>query len=121
MSPTEELSELFRQWRSLTEDEGFAIESGAWNQVEGCQSAKSRLQPRITELSQRVDATTHDRQFRPMVEELMQLERRNGSLLQQKRSDAHEQQQSLDRSQRNLRQIQKSYLPPARMHWQSYS
>lgn len=121
MSPTEELSELFRQWRSLTEDEGVAIEAGAWNQVEGCQSAKSRLQPRISELSQRVDSAAHETRFRPVVEELMQMERRNGVLLQQKRSNAREQQHSLDRSQRNLRQIQKSYLPPARMHWQSYS
>lgn len=121
MSAMEELSELYRQWRSLTEEEGDAISAGAWSQVEGFQSAKARLQPRITELSQRVDALTHETRFRPVVEELMQLERRNGAMLQKKRAAAQEQEQVLDRTHRNLRQIQKSYLPPARMHWQSYS
>ncbi len=121
MSAIQELSELFQQWRRLTEEEGGAIAAGSWSQVEQYQSAKARLQPRISEISQRLDSQAHDRHFRSVVDELMQLERQNAELIQQKRSVAEEQEHTLDRSQRNLRQIHKSYIPPARTHWQSYS
>ena len=121
MSASEELTGLLRQWRLLTEQEGRAIAAGAWLQVDGFQSAKARLQPRITEVSQRLDAAVHETRFRPLIDELMELERRNAVLLQCQQASVEEQQQSLDRTQRNLRHIQKSYLPPARAHWQSYS
>jgi len=121
MSPVDELFALYEQWRRLTEDEGGAIEAGAWTQVEHYQSAKSRLQPRIIEVSQRLDAAAHEQNFRLVVERLMDLERRNSARLQERRRAAQEQKQVLDRSTRHLRQIHKSYVPPARPHWQSYS
>jgi hypothetical protein len=121
MNPAQEFSALLDQWRQLSEEEGTAISSGAWTHVEHFQSAKTRLQPRITEVTQRIDASIHEKLFRPMLDELMQLERRNNSLLEQKRSAAQEQERSLDRTQRNLRQIHKSYTPKVRTHWHSYS
>ena len=121
MNPAEEFYALLDQWRQLSEDEGGAISAGAWAQVEQFQSAKTRLQPRITEVTQRIEPAIHEAQFRPMLDELMQLERRNNSLLEQKRAAAREQERSLDRTQRNLRQIQKSYTPKVRTHWHSYS
>ncbi len=121
MSPADELSALYAQWRSLTEDEGDAIKSGDWAQVEHYQSAKSRLQPRIIEVSQRLEVAVHEVQFRPIVEELMTLERRNSTLLRETRRSANQQKQDLDKSSRNLRQLHKSYVPPVRAHWQSYS
>lgn len=121
MSSADELSALYEQWRGLTQDEGEAIEAGAWANVEQFQAAKARLQPRITEVSQRLDAAAHERQFRAVVDELMQLERRNSALLQRQRKAAEQQKQELDRASRTLRQIHKSYIPPARTHWHSYS
>jgi hypothetical protein len=121
MSASQELSDLFRQWQLLTEEEGAAITVGAWSQVEHYQSAKARLQPRITEVSQRLDAKTLEEQFRSVINDLMEMERRNDAFLQEKRQSAKEQEHTLDRTQRNLRQIQKSYVPPSRTHWQSYS
>lgn len=121
MTPADELSALYLQWRSLTDEEGEAIEAGAWINVEQFQAAKARLQPRITEVSRRLDAATHERQFRTIVEELMQLERRNSDLLQRQRQAAEEQKQELDKVSRHLRQLHRSYVPPARTHWQSYS
>jgi len=121
MSPSDELSALYAQWRSLTEEEGAAIESGAWTKVEHYQSAKSRLQPRIVEVSQRIEVAVHELQFRTVVEELMTLERRNTVRLRETRRSAEQAKQELDKSSRNLRQIHKSYIPPARAHWQSYS
>lgn len=121
MTSVDELSALYQQWRCLTEDEGEAIEAGAWVSVEQFQAAKARLQPRIVELSQRLDAGTHERQFRALIEELMQLERSNSALLQRRRQAADEQMRELDKASRHLRQLHKSYVPPARPHWQSYS
>ena len=121
MSPTTELSALYDQWRSLTEDEGRAIAAAAWAQVEQYQAAKARLQPRIAEVSQRLGVMTPDAKFLPVVEELMQLERRNSALLASLRRAAEQEKLELDRTSRNLRQIHKSYIPPVRMNWQSYS
>ncbi len=121
MSALQELSDLFQQWQLLTEEEGGAIAAGSWSQVENYQSAKARLQPRITEVSRRLDAATFEHHFRAVINDLMEMERRNDGLLQEKRRVAKEQEHTLDRTQRNLRQIQKSYIPPSRTHWQSYS
>lgn len=121
MNPADELSALYAQWRSLTEEEGDAIESGAWPQVEHYQSAKSRLQPRIVEVSQRLEAAVMEHQFRAVVEELMALERRNAARLRETRRSAEQEKLELDKTSRNLRQIHRSYVPPARAHWQSYS
>jgi hypothetical protein len=121
MSPADELTALYTQWRSLTEEEGDAIESGAWTKVEHYQSAKSRLQPRIVEVSQRIEVAVHELQFRPIVEELMTMERHNAARLRDSRHSAEQEKQHLDKSSRNLRQLHKSYVPPARAHWQSYS
>ena len=121
MSPADELFALYRRWRQLTEDEGQAIDGGEWHLVELCQTAKSRLQPRIVEVSQRLDAASHETQFRPVVDELMELERRNRTRLEHKRRDAEKERQELDRSCRQLRRIHRSYVPAARTAWQSYS
>ena len=121
MSAADELAALYEQWRNLTEDEGRSVEAGDWSEVENFQSAKRRLQPRISEVSQRLDAETHERQFRPVVEGLMELERCNSTTLLRKRRAAERQRLELDQASRNLRQLHKSYVPPSRTHWQSYS
>lgn len=121
MSAADELAALYAQWRNLTQDEGRSIEAGDWPEVEHFQSAKRRLQPRITEVSQRLDAETHERQFRSVVEGLMELERGNSATLLRKRRAAERQRLELDQASRNLRQLHKSYVPPCRNNWQSYS
>lgn len=121
MSTEEELNSLYEQWRHLSVEEGRAIESAAWQQVELYQMAKSRLQPRIVEVSQRVDAQAYEDRFRRVVEALMELEGRNASLLRGQRDSVEAQRQELDQCRRNLRQLHKSYVPPSRANWQSYS
>ena len=121
MSPADELGALYEQWHRLTEDEGAAIEGGAWTQVEHYQLAKSRLQPRIVEVSQRLDAAAHEEQFRPIIDKLIELERRNSARVEEQRRAAQQQKQELDKSSRQLRQVHQSYVPHSRAHWQSYS
>ena len=121
MTSADELSALYQRWQSLTADEGEAIETGDWSSVEQYQTAKARLQPRIVELSQRLGGSTHEQKFHGIIEKLMQLERRNNSLIQSRRQAADEQMRETDRASRHLRQLHKFYVPPARTHWQSYS
>lgn len=121
MSPSDELSALYQRWRELTLEEGQAIDAGEWPLVELCQAAKSRLQPRIVEISQRLDLATHETLFRPVVEELMELERRNRHGLESRRQASELERQNLDRSCRQLRQLHRSYVPASRAAWQSYS
>lgn len=121
MTPVDELHALYQQWRRLTEEEGQGIAAGDWDQVDQCQSSKARLQPRIVEVSQRVDPAVHQAQFHPVVEQLLNLERANRSRLDAQRGNAEARRQELDRATRNLRQLHQSYVPPARTNWQSYS
>lgn len=121
MTPADELSGLYQQWRSLTDDERGAIQAGDWKGVENYQAAKAQLKTRITELSQRLDAITYKGRFGRIVEELMELERHNSALVQRRRQAAEAQMQELDRASRHLRQLHKFYAPPSRTHWQSYS
>lgn len=121
MNPGRELAALYEQWRILTEEEGRAIGAEAWTDVEHCQSAKSRLQPRIIEVSGRLDIEAHNHQFRQVLRELMELERRNSDLLRERRATADRTREALDRSSRNLRQLHSSYVPPCKSLWQSYS
>jgi len=121
MTPGEELTALYHQWRTLTEDEGRAIAAEFWPGVEQCQHAKSRLQPRIIEVSQRLSTEYHDRLFGPVLEELKNMECQNGTLLRERRQTADRVRETLEQSSRNLRQLHKSYVPPAKILWQSYS
>src|SRR5688572_12150147 len=105
MTPGEELHALYEQWRRLTCSEGEAIRVAAWTQVEQCQLAKAQLQPRISEVAARLDAVAHEREFRPVVEELIQLEKQNREVLQAQRQVAGQQKDELDQASRHLRQI----------------
>ena len=121
MTPTEELRALYEQWRALTEEEGAALENRDWTRLTQSQTGKARLQPRIANVSRQLEPAIHEREFRSMVEHLIELERRNQALLQNLQRHAQDEQQELDRSRRHLRQLHQSYVPPARAHWQSYS
>ena len=121
MTPDDELAGLYDQWRDLTEEEGRAIEAADWSRVAVCQSGKSRLQPRIVEVAGRIEAAAHERQFQPVVAQLIEVEQANRGRLQQQRDSAQERRQELDRSSRHLRQLHQAYAPASRTNWQSYS
>ncbi len=121
MTPADELAELYGQWRVLTEQEASAIRQSRWSAVEQCQAAKGRLQPRIEELSHRVEPAVHESRFRPIVNELVELEQGNAVLLQDCRQAAESRIVEDNRSCRHLRRLQRLFIPPARQNWQSYS
>ena len=121
MTPADELAALYGQWRVLTEQEGVAIDLSAWPEVDQCQSAKARLQPRIEEISRRIEVVVHEARFRGTVDALIELERRNAARLDVRRREAESAVGDYDRSCRSLRQIQRLYIPRVRQNWQSYS
>jgi hypothetical protein len=121
MKAEDELRSLYEQWRQLTHEEGHAIESSSWLQLGNFQAAKSRLQTRIVEVSQRLDSRVHEEQFKLIVDALINLERQNTSRLTERRRSAETEKQELEISSRNLRQIHRSYVPALRANWQSYS
>ena len=121
MNPAEELKQLYAQWRLLTEQEGAAIGRDAWLEVSQCQCAKARLQPRVIEVSGKLQGRELEQGFRAVVDELIELEHRNATLLQNRRREVNLELGDCDRSSRSLRQLQRLYVPQPRQNWQSYS
>lgn len=130
MSARNELLDLYSQWRTWTDAEADAIRAAAWPQVNRCQNAKLRLQERILSATEQwhlearlggARETGVDPQVRRIVDELILLELRNGELVDSARRRARQQEDELDRSRRNLRQLQRAYAPSREALWQSYS
>jgi hypothetical protein len=121
MSPSEELKELYAQWRVLSEQEGVAIRRAGWLEVDQAQSSKNRLQARIVEVTQLIDPVPLELEFRSVVDGLIELERRNAAWIEAQRHETQAEVGACDRSARSLRQLQRLYIPPARQNWQSYS
>lgn len=115
---------VLTEWRRLAEAEGQAIRSGNWPFVADCQAALARLRARIDELT--INARSTDScparvPHRSTVLELIELQRRNLAALQQRREKLSSHIESLARSGRNLRGIQRSYAPAGPGAWSSYS
>ena len=132
MSARNELAELYEQWRHLTEEEGMAIRRGSWQRVDECQAAKLKLQRLIVRTTEKLhhdvggppsqlEAT--ERFFRPIIDGLIELERRNLELFANQRQQVERERESLDRTTRQLRQIHRSYVRDRSLteHWRSYS
>ena len=127
MDARAELSALYSRWRALTEQEGYAIRAAAWTEVAELQESKQQLQAGIHAAVERLNRAhagpgDAEREFQPVVSELIQLEQRNAEWLAARRRDAESEKQRLDQSTRNLRQLHQSYGVGVNTgHWQSYS
>lgn len=123
------LLDLYAEWRRLTELEGAAIGRDEWPTVAQQQALKRELQTRIveaTELWNREaeagsESARFERELRPLVADLIQLESRNHARLCERREQARVALASLDRSASQLRGIQRAYGPGEGTCWQSYS
>src|SRR5689334_13412931 len=121
MSTRGPLDEAYSEWRRLAEAEGKAIRLGDWRFVADCQQALSKLRPVIDRLTRSASgARSPVGSPRATILELIQLQQRNLSDLEQRRQRLSAQIQELSRSGFALRGIQRSYSsapPPA---WNSY-
>lgn len=129
MSAKDRLFDTYAEWRRWTEEEGDAIRQSDWPKVHSCQRAKLELQPRILKFTD--DARTEtvgtgtrwediEKDLRREVASLIQLETRNGQVLDTVRRLAQAEQAELDRSRRQLQRV-RSYAPVRTSVWSSYS
>jgi hypothetical protein len=130
MSASHELEADYQEWQRLAEAEGDAIRAGNWLQACDCQNALKSLQPRIIEHTARAqqewadDAssrTLSEENLRSIVTQLIELERRNYSLLDSRLHSARAEMNKLDLANHTLNRIQRSYAPSRPPGWSSFS
>ncbi len=125
-----ELRGLYEEWRRLTELEGAAIRDGVWTEVERQQFLKQSLRDRIVRATQLWNAEqagaeaardVFEREFRPVVSELIAQEHRNQDLLHDQREHIQARLSELGQSATRLRGVQRTYGAVGGSRWQSYS
>jgi hypothetical protein len=130
MNANHDLKYSYREWRRLAEAEGEAIRAGNWMLVFDCQSALRQLQPRITrqtEAARRewealgLDTDTMENDLRDVIHSLIELESRNNSLINARRTLGQEELAKLEMASLILRRIQRSYVPQNASNWNSFS
>ena len=124
------LHDLYAEWRRLTEAESEAITGGEWDLLAVHQQRKQSLKVEIVEATEvwqcdwplkESRRTEYERRFRPVVDELIQLESRNHELLCQRRHSAELERAELSRTRGQLRGVQRAYAGQTSAWWQSYS
>jgi hypothetical protein len=105
---------LYREWQELTENEGSAIRSSAWREVQNCQNAKLILQQRIVNataaLKREVALGNQDREeleveLRGIIDNLISLETRNSVLLAEQRRVVEARRNEVAQSSRTMHQM----------------
>ena len=124
------LLKLYEHWRDLSATEAAGIHAGDWQKVERSQASKQALQRQIDEqthaLRQSVERADGDRcevesSLKAILRELTELELRNRELLQARMRETRLVRDDLQRTTRNLRQIQHAYAMEPDEIWHSYS
>jgi ketosteroid isomerase-like protein len=113
-----DLFEACREWRRLAEAEGEAIRTGNWGLCAACQKALQNLRERMTALLPGVraewaqpggDHAARQQQFDDTLRQLIQLQRRNHTLVQAVRAATHAKIQQLNQARIKLKQLRRSY------------
>lgn len=114
MTTRNRLASLYEEWRLLSESEGDAIRSLVWPRVEHCQRAKAQLRDQIIRTLETAASglTTGEeirREFRPVLEHLIDLERRNSEWLQAERAKLETEQVDLNHRTRAVQRLRCTY------------
>jgi hypothetical protein len=123
---------LYAEWRRLSDLEGNAIGNDEWTDVARQQQLKQELRDRIVQTTERwrrewtdTEAETvnvrFEREFRPIVAELIERESRNHELICQRRRHMQSELSSLNQSSARLRGLHRAYACDTGNRWQSYS
>ncbi len=126
------LVELYAEWRRLTDLEGTAIDHDEWPSVARQQQLKQELRDQIVHTTEQwhlewaateteTASVRFEREFRPIVADLIQRETRNHELICQRRHRVQSELASLNQSSARLRGIHRAYATDAGSRWQSYS
>jgi hypothetical protein len=124
MNAESELLRAYREWHRLALAETKAIQTRNWALLADCHLAIKDFQTRVATLTQEArsewqraggDPAEKESHLRRFVTELMELTRRNHSLLQAARLAARQQLDQLGEATKNLKRLQRAYgLVPAR-------
>ena len=118
MNAERDLLEACREWRRLAEAEGEAIRTRNWELCSACQNALQLLREHITALLPAVRAewarsngggAIRQQAFDDTLRRLIELERRNQTLLQSLREAARLKIQQLNEAKIKLKQLRRSY------------
>jgi hypothetical protein len=123
------LWDLYDDWKELTEREGNAIRSTDWVEVRRCQRAKEQLRPKIVTVTERLktqassdlERTELNGRIRACVNELIELERKNSSTLEQRMAEIQQERAALDETSSRLRKVHQTYAPAQPPIWNQYS
>ena len=130
MTARDHLTQLYADWRRLTEAETESLREDAWERLAEIHRQKSALQQDIIAATEPFDAEfarhlatvpAAENPFRKIVSELILLETRNAEILSAKRAAAEAERASLERSTTNLPHVARSYGHPIGSVWHSYS
>ncbi len=130
MNAERDLTEAYQEWRRLAETEGEAIGAGNWSLVAACQKALQQLQERISHLSpaareewmkSKGSQGIKEKILNATINELIQLEKRNQTLLNAIQEATRVKLDQLCKAGRNLKQIQRSYGMERPAAWTSFS
>jgi hypothetical protein len=118
MNVEDELFKAYREWHRLAQAETKAIQTRNWNLLSDCHLAIKDFQAHIASLTRDARAEWQrtgcnqagkEANLRVYVTELMELARRNHSLLQATRQAARRQLDQLGEAGKNLKQLRRSY------------
>jgi hypothetical protein len=130
MSAEQALLHAYLEWRRLAEAEGKAIRMRDWKFLLECQQALKKLQPFISQLTfaarrewkkSGADLIAKEEIIRAVVLELIELGKRNKTLLQAAREAAQARREELAAAGRNLKRLQLSYVSARKSAWTSFS
>ena len=130
MSADHELTQAYQEWRRLAEAESQAIQACNWSLLSACQKALQNLQTRITSISsaarsewKKMGAARKKReeQVNATIHELIELEKRNHTLLKSIRETTQQRLEQLDRAGHNLKRLHRSYASHTPAAWSSFS
>jgi hypothetical protein len=126
MNRESELLALYEEWRGLTQAEAAAIEGGNWEKLLDAQEQKRSLQARIDAATvererEKAEPCAANPELKETLHELILLEQQNAAALAGRQQEFELERGQLDRSQGNLRQLQRAYSGNVVAVWQSYS
>ena len=130
MTARDHLTQLYADWRRLTEAETESLRRDAWERLAEIHRQKSALQQDIIAATEPFDAEfarlgatvpAAENPFRKIVSELILLETRNAEILSAKRAAAEAERATLERTTTTLRHVARSYGHPIGSVWHSYS
>ena len=112
------LLEACREWRRLAEAEGEAIRTGNWGLCAACQKSLEQLRGRMSALMPAVragwrqsgdDRAARMQAFDDTIHQLINLERRNHTLIQAVRAATHAKLQQLNQARVKLKLLRQAY------------